>query len=84
MRKIILGLVLAVLLTGCSDNPGAKRLLENQGYKNVQTDGHAWFNCSKDDSVATKFTATNPNGVKVSGAVCRGFWAKGSTIRFDD
>lgn len=82
--KMLLVLALASTATACSDNEGAKRLLEKQGYTNVQTNGHSWFTCSKDDEVTTSFTATSPSGHQVSGAVCRGFWAKGSTIRFDD
>lgn len=84
IAQMLIVLSVSVIASGCSDNAGAKRLLENQGYTNVKTDGHSWFGCAKDDEVATSFTATNSAGKQVSGSVCRGFWAKSSTIRFDD
>ena len=85
ITKAALLLLITAFASGCSDNEGAKRLLEKQGYTNVQTDGYAWLACSqKEDNIATKFTAVNPSGYTVSGAVCRGLWGKNSTIRFDD
>lgn len=76
----IIGSVL--VLTGCSDSRKATQTLKNQGYTRITTDGYAWFMCSEQDTFATKFYATSPNGNRVSGAVCSG-WFKGNTIRFD-
>lgn len=55
--------------------------LSAQGFTNVETHGHAWFACSDDDHFATSFTATNPAGEPVSGAVCCG-WVKNCTVRW--
>lgn len=72
-------------LAGCSDAPGATKVLEAHGFKDIATHGHSVFGCSEDDSVRTKFTATAPNGARVSGVVCAGLgpFAKGATVRLD-
>lgn len=79
MKKIIL---LALLISGCSSTNDATKALKAQGFTDIQTNGRAFFACSEDDTFATKFTAKNPKGEIVTGAVCSG-WLKGSTIRFD-
>ena len=82
------GVIIAALLglTACTDAPDARRVLENEGFTNVQTGGYAFFMCDTgkhgSDVYATQFTATGPTGRVVSGAVCKG-WFKGSTVRFD-
>jgi len=74
-------LLAALVLAGCS-NPGASRsALEKAGFRDIQTGGYAWMSCSKDDTFATSFTATNPMGMRVSGVVCCGLM-KDCTIRF--
>jgi hypothetical protein len=83
MKKFFLIAVTCVVLGACSDPPGATKTLEDAGYTNVQTHGHSWFACSKDDTYATSFTATGPTGHPVEGAVCRGFLFKNATIRFN-
>ncbi|MZY06142.1 hypothetical protein GUK58_08770 [Acinetobacter pittii] len=75
-------LLITLLLSGCSSSNDAIKALKANGFTDIQTHGHAFFNCSKDDTFATKFTAKNKDGQKISGAVCSG-WLKGSTIRFD-
>lgn len=70
------------LLAGCSDPQGAARALDNIGMTDIRTDGYALFACGEGDQFATKFTAKNPNGKTVSGAVCSGVF-KGATVRFD-
>lgn len=67
-------------LAGCSDPDGAKRVLAEQGYSQIETDGFDWFACPKDDTYATAFVARGPNGLMVHGTVCRGFFF-GSHIR---
>jgi hypothetical protein len=69
------------MAAGCSDPKTAKKTLENSGYTNIELGGYSFFGCSDGDRFSTKFTATNPNGVTVSGVVCSG-WFKGGTIRF--
>lgn len=67
---------------GCTDADETRRVLRAQGYSNIVTGGHAWFACSEDDEVRTKFVADNPKGVRVSGVVCCGLIFKNCTVRF--
>lgn len=83
MMKFIGIALLAALVAGCSDADGARDTLRKQGFTNIETQGHAWFACSEDDWVATKFTATSVAGYEVEGAVCSGLLFKNSTIRMD-
>lgn len=69
-------------LLGCSSSNDANKALKAQGFTEIQTFGRAFFACAESDTFATKFTAKNMKGEKVSGAVCSS-WLKGSTIRFD-
>lgn len=82
MNKLML-LVLASMLFagGCTSPDTAKEALVKSGYSNIATGGYAWYGCGRDDWFHTEFTATNPNGQKVSGIVCSGL-LKGSTVRF--
>lgn len=81
MRRLLF--VSLLLASACTDNNHAKSILESQEYKDINFTGYAWFSCSKDDFYHTGFTATAPNGSKVSGTVCAGLLFKGSTVRFD-
>lgn len=73
--KTILGFTL--LLGGCTDPDAAIRILQQQGYTNIETHGYGWFQCGKGDTFATTFTATNQNSVQINGTECKGF-LKGS------
>lgn len=80
--KIILVIGLALSsLTGCTDEDGTRRALQQQGFYDIKTEGYAFFSCSNADSFATKFTAKNPAGQTVSGVVCCG-WLKSCTVRW--
>ena len=80
MKIVVIAILL--ILAGCTNSNDAERALSGAGYKNIQTGGYAWFDCSKDDFYHTEFTATNPSGQTVTGVVCSGLIFKSATIRF--
>lgn len=79
---ILLMLVLALCMSGCTDAPKATNLLKSQGYTQIQIEGYSFFGCSEEDYWRTEFNATSPNGQRVNGVVCEGI-LKGQTVRFD-
>lgn len=82
MKRLAILALAGLTLAACSDPKAAMKALDDAGFTDITVGGYAAWSCGKDDSYATKFTATNPRGKRVSGAVCSG-WTKGSTIRFD-
>lgn len=82
MNNIRLAIVAAALSAiGCTDEPGARRALEGNGFSNFTLTGYAPFSCSDSDQTSTGFEATNAAGKRVSGVVCCGF-LKACTVRF--
>lgn len=80
----IIALLFVTVAPRCCTRPDdATRLLQQQGFSNVEITGWRPFMAGKDDTVSTGFEATAPNGEQVSGAVTGGFFFKGSTVRFD-
>jgi hypothetical protein len=87
LTVLVIGFVICAaisipLLGGCTDPEGAKRVLRQQGYSNVEITGWRPFSSGKDDSFSTGFSATAPNGERVTGTVSSD-WFKGSTVRLD-
>lgn len=80
--SLIIATVGLLLLAGCTDEANTVRTLESAGFTDVHTTGYAFWECGKDDTFHTGFTAKNPAGKQVSGTVCCGMWTKGCTIRF--
>ena len=80
MRFLI---VLALVLTavGCTRSDHSRKVLDDNGYTDIQMTGFAVWMCGRDDNFADGFTAKAPNGRTVEGAVCSA-WGKGATIRF--
>lgn len=80
----ILGLATAIgvclMVTACVDESGAKRALEDQGFKDIRITGYELFACSKDQFNHTGFTATGATGKPVRGVVCSG-WFTGNSVR---
>ena len=70
-------------LSGFTDSENTKRILKSQGYKNIKITGYRFYSCSDDDLYHTGFEAKSPRGDIITGTVCRGFWFKNSTIKFD-
>lgn len=82
MKTIIFAfLVAATMISGCTNTNKTRETLDNLGFKNIQVGGYAWFACGDDYTYATHFSATNPNGKLVRGAVCCGI-LKGCTAKF--
>lgn len=82
MKNLILVALVALSLSACTNKETTIRVLEEQGYTQIEASGYAFFGCSEGDTFKTKFTAVSPAGKKVSGVVCSGF-LKGATIRFN-
>ncbi len=87
MKVIVMGLIAAVLsigiLTGCTDEAGAERILKANGFTEIQFTGYSWLSCSDKDTYSTGFIAKGPTGIPVKGTVCSGMFFKNSTIRFE-
>ncbi len=80
MKKLLLSsLTVVFLLTGCVDKDKAQRILQKEGYTNIQLTGYDWFGCSRDDTFRTGFTAIK-DGKNYEGTVCNGFIG-GSVVR---
>lgn len=77
----LIGIVLCFVV-GCTKPAETRRVLEAQGYQQVEITGWKMFGCSEDDSHHTGFRARGQNGEEVSGVACSG-WFKGTTLRFD-
>lgn len=75
-------LLLAFLLTSCTDESASYRALTSAGYSEIKFTGYSIFDCGEDDVFATGFVGKNPKGELVSGTVCCGAMTKGCTIRF--
>ena len=72
-----------IMLTACTNADSARRVLEENGYSDIQMTGYRFFMCGKEDFYHSGFAAKGPTGRSVSGVVCQGLLFKGSTIRFD-
>lgn len=83
MKKILIALVAVLALSGCTDEPGAERVLKANGFTDIQMTGYSWLSCSDKDTFSTGFIAKGPTGIPVKGAVCSGMLFKNSTIRFE-
>ena len=79
--------IIAIIVTfamSCGSQPEqATKVLTKQGYTDIQINGYAILGCDKGDTYRTKFNATAPNGSKINGVVCAG-WFKGNTVRITD
>ena len=43
---------MVLFLTACTDSGTAQRVLQEQGFKNIQITGYEFFACSEDDFTA--------------------------------
>lgn len=80
MRKYIL--ILCLLITACTDELTATRILVNEGYTNIKFTGYNWLACGQDDFYSTGFIATK-NNHQIVGTVCSGLLYKNATIRYE-
>lgn len=65
-----------------TDARGTIKVLQDEGYTDIEVTGWRPLMKGKDDFYSTGFSAVNKNGVRVTGAVTGGPF-KGRTIRFD-
>ena len=80
--KSLFALLFVVSAVGCTQSDHAIKVLQENGFKNIQITGWSPFSCSQDDTFKTGFTATSVTGAEVSGTVCEGLVFKNATIRF--
>ena len=83
MKKLIIAIVLAILVAGCTNEQDATRILHAHGYTDIKFTGYNFFACSEDDTFHTGFIAKTATGDLIKGTVCSGFLFKNSTIRFE-
>lgn len=83
INRIIVAALFAFGVVGCTDADNATRILEANGFTQIEITGYSFFSCSEKDTQSTGFKAVGPTGVKVEGAVCSGLLFKNSTIRFE-
>ena len=69
-------------ITGCTDPEGAERTLAANGYTEIKLNGSDYAACGN-DWYSTRFEARSPSGTHLTGVVCKGFWQKATTIRFE-
>ena len=84
-RKASLLIIVGLLffLGGCTDRTeSVTKILQREGYENIELTGRAWFACAEDDFFSDGFSATK-NDMPANGVVCSGL-LKGSTIRVFD
>ena len=79
---IVVGLLLVIGPKGCTDSDGTVRVLQDQGYTNIEITGWRPFSGGNDDQFHTGFRATTAAGKVVTGVVTSGC-LKGKTIRLD-
>lgn len=72
-----------IALTPHADPVTAKRVLEKQGYTNVEITGANWWNRKEEDYYCAGFKAISPGGHEVTGVVSGNMWGSGNTIRLD-
>lgn len=81
----LLAAVFAVGKAVTSDDADYVRILNSQGYTNVDIQGTAFTGCAKEDSPlnSVQFTAKGVNQATVHGVICCGLLLKGCTVRID-
>lgn len=70
-----------LLLSGCTDEDSARRILLEDGYTNIRIIGYEWLGCGEGDQTHTGFAAIAPSGRSVHGVICCGAWGKACTVR---
>ena len=75
MHKFILVGVF-VMLSACTDVDTDLKTIRNYGMERVEVGGYGGNRCGYGDYEQTKFTATNTEGMWVSGIICNGFFSE--------
>ena len=85
MRFFIASIIMIAFLyalSGCTAPGRATRILEDDGFTDVEITGYNFFACSNDDWYHTGFRAKRGERT-VYGTVCSGLIFRNSTIRFE-
>lgn len=81
MKRFLL--IAPLLLAGCTDPTTAQKALDDLSFTEIQMTGWRVLTCGEGYFYHTGYSAKNPSGKVVTGAVCSGFLFKGSTVKFD-
>jgi hypothetical protein len=65
---------------GYADPVGTKKILEEDGYTDIQVGGRQFFGCDR-NFYRTTFTAKNSRGIKTHGLVCKSFLDEAAYIK---
>lgn len=80
----LISTIAVLALSGCGvPEADAKRAIEAHGITNVEIGGYAFWGCSEDDKLRSKWTGIGSNGQPISGVICGGLLFKGYTVRFN-
>ena len=85
IKFAIFAVLFSLALTSCTSNSDfekGSKILESQGYSNVQNTGHSYFCCDEKDTYSTGFTAVGKDGTIVKGCFCSNL-LKGITVRYE-
>jgi hypothetical protein len=73
ITEIITLLTIAAVIIGnmgYADPVGTKKVLEDEGYTDIEVGGRQYFGCDR-NFYRTQYTAKNSRGIKVHGLVCK-------------
>lgn len=80
MKNLLIVLV-CLFFTACSYDD-AIRILETEGYENIQITNFGWLRCRDDNSLKTSFVAQR-DGEEVDGSVCLPYLYRYTVTRID-
>jgi len=81
MKRLVLLTVVALSLSGCSDDQVARDALKDERFSNIEITGYSGFGCPSSLFVHTGFTAQDVYGEPVKGVVCSSWFSDEVLVR---